>query len=147
MIRIEKISAEETYPIRHKILRPHQSFEDSKYDTDHLDTTLHVGAIADGTIISIASFSKVTHHELTSSKQYQLRAMATLPEFRRQNMGKSIVAYAEKVLKEKKIDFIWCKARIEVKGYYEKLGFEPMGDVFEYPGLGPHIIMVKKLVN
>ena len=40
---------------------------------------------------------------------------------------------------------LWCKGRTTVQGYYEKLGFEAHGDVFDYPGLGPHLIMKKSL--
>lgn len=145
MMNIKEICAKETYPIRHKILRPHQSFEECKYDTDLLDSTFHIGAETKNNIVSVASFSVELCSELSRSKQYRLRAMATLPEYQRQNIGKSIVAYAEKVLEQNNIDFIWCKGRTEVKGYYEKLGFKPAGEVFNYPGLGPHIIMVKRI--
>jgi hypothetical protein len=29
--------------------------------------------------------------------------------------------------------------------YYQKLEFKPHGDVFDYPPIGPHIVMYKKL--
>lgn len=143
MIEIREITTEETYPIRHTILRPHQPFENCKYETDYLDTSFHMGAFYDGKLVSIASFCEEIHPELNSGKQYRLRAMATLPEFRKQNIGSSIVNDAESKLRKKNIDYLWCKGRTEVQSYYKKLGFVPFGEVFNYPGLGPHIVMVK----
>ncbi|OIK16179.1 hypothetical protein BIV60_05940 [Bacillus sp. MUM 116] len=44
------------------------------------------------------------------------------------------------------VDLLWCKGRTTVQEYYMKLGFEAHGDVFDYPPIGPHIVMVKKLL-
>ncbi|MFC6464874.1 hypothetical protein ACFP65_07825 [Marinilactibacillus sp. GCM10026970] len=93
-LSIKQLSAEEVYPIRHKILRPHQTFEECQYDTDLLPSTFHVGGFIEHTLVSVASFSVDVCPELPSEKQYRLRAMATLPEFRRQNIGKSVILSA-----------------------------------------------------
>lgn len=71
--------------------------------------------------------------------------MATLPEFRQQGIGKAVVSHAEEKLKEHHVHYLWCKGRTSVQEYYEKIGFSSIGTPFAYPGLGPHIIMAKKL--
>jgi len=78
-------------------------------------------------------------------KQYRLRAMATLEDFRNLGAGSGIVNYAENFIREQGINFLWCKGRITAQGYYNKLGFKAHGEVFDYPPIGLHIIMYKIL--
>jgi ribosomal protein S18 acetylase RimI-like enzyme len=79
-------------------------------------------------------------------RQYRLRQMATLEEYRKLGAGRAVVNFAEKIIKERGFDFIWCKGRTTVQKYYENLGFKPHGDVFDYPPIGPHIVMYKQLL-
>jgi predicted GNAT family N-acyltransferase len=37
---------------------------------------------------------------------------------------------------------VWCSARAEVYGFFERHGFGRRGDPFELPGIGPHYLMV-----
>lgn len=83
--------------------------------------------------------------EFPQKVQYRLRAMATLEEFRRKGAGRLVVSFAENILRDRRVELLWCIGRIDAKGYYEKLGFRPHGEVFDYPPLGPHIIMYKQL--
>lgn len=145
MLEVRKIQPEMTYGLRHQVLRPHQTIEDCKYDTDHEDFAFHVGAFYQGTLISIASFCAENNPDFSIEKQYRLRAMATLEEFRKLGAGRAVVSYAEKLLKEQGIDFLWCKGRTTVKKYYSRLGFNAHGEVFDYPPIGLHIVMIKKL--
>ncbi|WP_422484944.1 GNAT family N-acetyltransferase [Gudongella sp. DL1XJH-153] len=145
MIEIRRIEPRMTYSIRHSVLRPHQTLEDCKYDTDFGDNTFHVGAFYQGKLISVASFCMERHPEFPVEKQYRLRAMATLEDFRRLGAGRLVVNYAEDIIKEQGVNFLWCKGRTDVQEYYRKLGFEAYGKVFDYPPIGPHIIMYKNL--
>lgn len=56
MVEVKPITAEDTYAIRHSVLRPHQTIEDCKYDQDSVKGAFHLGGFYDGTLISIASF-------------------------------------------------------------------------------------------
>lgn len=146
MLHVRMIEPEMTYNLRHIVLRPNQSVEDSKYDTDHEKDTFHVGAFFQGNLISVASFITDRNSDFPFERQYRLRQMATLEEYRKLGAGKAVVNFAENMIKERGFSFIWCKGRTTVQTYYEKLGFEPYGDVFDYPPIGPHIIMCKKLL-
>ena len=145
MLHVKMIDPEMTYHLRHQILRPKQSIEDSKYDSDFEEGAFHVGAFFQGKLISVASFIIDQHPDVTIERQYRLRQMATLEEYRKLGAGRAVVQFAEKVIKDCGFDFLWCKGRTTVQPYYLKLGFEPHGEVFDYPPIGPHIIMCKKL--
>ena len=145
MFEIKEIIPEMIYEVRHTVLRPHRPIDDCIYDTDKNKGSFHVGAFHQGRLVSIVSFCIENNPDFNSEKQYRLRAMATLPEFRRLGAGREIVSYAEDIIKSRGYDILWCKGRTTVQEYYEKLGFEPYGEVFDYPPIGPHIVMFKSL--
>ncbi|MFS0674095.1 GNAT family N-acetyltransferase [Ornithinibacillus sp. 179-J 7C1 HS] len=145
MLKVREIKPEMAYDLRHTILRPHQPFEACIYDTDHDENAFHVGAYYEETLVSIASFYEENHPELSSKKQYRLRAMATLPSHRKLGAGRAVVQFAENRISEKETEILWCMGRTSVQEYYERLGFKPHGEVFDYPPIGPHIVMVKEL--
>lgn len=145
MIEIRKITPEKTYDIRHNVLRPHQAVEDCKYETDNEEGAFHVGAFNQGKLISVVSFCLEKHPDFPVENQYRLRAMATLEDFRNLGAGRLLISFAEDVIKQQGVYFLWCKGRTTVQGYYNKLGFKVHGEVFDYPPIGPHIIMYKEL--
>ncbi|MFB4185173.1 MULTISPECIES: GNAT family N-acetyltransferase [Bacillus amyloliquefaciens group] len=145
MVEVKPITAEDTYAIRHSVLRPHQTIEDCKYDQDSVKEAFHLGGFYDGTLISIASFYPQNQQALQAAPAYQLRGMATLEEYRTQKAGSTLIAYAERKLADMGAALVWCNARCHVKGYYEKLGWKSTGSPFDIPGIGPHVIMYKEL--
>jgi GNAT superfamily N-acetyltransferase len=145
VLEIKKIAPEDTYSLRQSALRPNQPIEASKYENDYLEDTFHLGAFLDGILISIASFYKEKNPCFTDEVQFRLRGMATLPEYRKQKAGSSLILHAEELLREKKVTLWWCNARATVSNYYKKLGLSECGEVFEIEPIGPHKLMFKKL--
>lgn len=143
MLEVKLIEPEETYSLRHRILRPHMELKDCMYDTDHFEDTFHLGAFLGNQLVSIASFNIENHPAFPAERQYRLRGMATLEEFRNLGSGRKIVSFAEKMIKSEEATLLWCNARTTVKDYYDKIGFQTHGDVFDYPSIGPHIVMYK----
>ncbi|KSU84632.1 hypothetical protein GA0061096_0759 [Fictibacillus enclensis] len=145
-MNIKTIPPEQTYPVRHNILRPNQTIEDCHFPGDHEPDTFHLGAFIGEELISIASFYKEKHPDLDGLVHNRLRGMATLENFRKEKAGSSLLARGEEILKQRKCDLWWCNARTGVAGYYKKIGLQENGEVFELPGIGPHIVMYKKLL-
>ena len=143
MFEVRKIQPEIAYNLRQIVLRPYQTAEDCRLDTDYEDKAFHVGAFCQEKLISIASFCAESHPDFPVEKQYRLRAMATLEEFRNLGAGSAVVNYGENFIIEQGVSFLWCKGRVPVQGYYNKLGFRTHGEVFDYPPIGAHIIMYK----
>jgi ribosomal protein S18 acetylase RimI-like enzyme len=145
MFEVKRIEKEMTYSLRYNILRPYQKVEDCVSATDYDDDTFHVGAFCQGELVSVASFCIEKHPDFSNEKQYRLRAMATHENYRKLGAGKSVVNFAENLIKEKGFSFLWCKGRTTAQEYYSKLGFKAYGEVFDYPPIGLHIIMYKEL--
>lgn len=149
MVEIKSVALDEIIALRHQVLRPHQSLSDCIFDTDSREGTFHLGAFVENQLVCIASFVKASHEGLPSifpgTLQFQLRAMATLPEFRQMGIGRLVVTEGEMRIKALGAEYLWCRGRVNVQGYYEKIGFTAHGEVFDYPPIGLHIVMYKRL--
>lgn len=77
-----------------------------------------------------------------SNNSVQLRQMAVAPEWQGNNIGKQLVQYAEQFAWQRGYNNIVLHARISAQGFYHKLGYTVVGDVFTEVGI-PHIEMEK----
>ncbi|PFD44075.1 GNAT family N-acetyltransferase [Bacillus cereus] len=145
MIIVKNIEGSETYVLRQKILRPNQTLAGCKYPSDYETDTFHLGAFINDELISIASFSKEIYPDLPAGIHYRLRGMATLPEFRNNHAGSSLIQNAEQILQERQANMLWCNGRITVTDYYKRLGFQEHGEIFEIEPIGLHKVLYKKI--
>ena len=140
------ISPEEVIPLRHRILKPHLMAKECILPEDHLRTTFHVGILFHAQVVSIATFMQQSHLEFSAGFPYRLRGMATEEKFRGQGFGALALQSGVMHLKQMHCDFLWLNARIKAFGFYEKLGFQYSGPLFEIEGIGPHKVMYKPLI-
>lgn len=82
----------------------------------------------------------------TSPTHAKLERLAILPEYRGKGVGQHIVHFIEKELAEGGVEEIYLESIEVVKGFYSKLGYQIVGEVFELAGI-PHVKMTKKLKN
>jgi len=142
---IRQISAAETIPLRHSVLRPHQSVDACHYPGDDDPKNFHLGAFKADKLISIASYFLENHPDLKGTPQYRLRGMATDPDFRNMSAGTLLIKKGNEVLMEKQVPVWWCNARVSAAGYYEKLGLKKLGPQFEIVPIGMHWVMYEEL--
>lgn len=142
---IKQIKPEDTYEMRHKILRPTQPFEASQYEEDNLPGAFHLGAFHEGELVSIASFYQEKHPDFEDEVQYRLRGMATLEAYRGQKFGRALLNHAKGLLKEKHTGLLWCHASVNVSDYYKDFGFREYGRAFVTGSTGARIVMYKIL--
>jgi GNAT superfamily N-acetyltransferase len=145
-IEVREIKAEETYSLRHAILRPQDPIENCFFIGDEASTNFHLGAFSEGKVVSVASFFLESNKFFSDHLQYRLRGMATDPRFRLQGVGARLIKNGEEILKKKKsCTLLWFNARQVAFGFYERLGYQFKGEAFELPGIGPHKVMFKSL--
>ena len=141
MIEVRKIASKETYPLRHKVLWPHLKEHECGIDSDFLDEAFQLGSFYKDQLISIGTFFPQQHQQFKSTKQFRLRAMATDPDFRGLQSGKKLMEAAFEHLQSIGVDLLWCDARLIATGFYEKLGMDVMGEIYDVPKIGPHKLM------
>ena len=143
-LTIREITTEQTYPLRHIVLRPGRPLVDCAYPDDDSATAFHVGGFLDDRLVVVASVTKECEQRFdafTSLNQYRLRGMATEQEVRGRGFGSAVLnACLERCWSEGGETF-WCNARTSAAGFYQKKRFSMLPEEFEIPGIGPHRVM------
>ncbi|MED3498827.1 GNAT family N-acetyltransferase [Brevibacillus agri] len=74
----------------------------------------------------------------------KIERVAVLKDERGTGLGRQIMIVMEEAAKELGFDSLKLNAQTHAQRFYEKLGYEPHGDVFDEAGI-EHIAMVKAL--
>ena len=144
-MEVKQIEAKDTYYIRQEVLRPGLPIETTHFDGDNDENTFHLGAYLDGKLSSVASFYLKNHPDIKEEWQFQLRGMATMADSQGKGLSSALLRTAFPMVKRNHVDTVWCNARKNAVGFYEKVGFEIISEEFEIEGVGPHFLMIKKL--
>jgi GNAT superfamily N-acetyltransferase len=145
MSNIQEISAQETYLVRNPVLRKGKPIESCRFDGDDLPTTHHFGLIEDKKLVGIISLFQNSNITFAENSQSQIRGMAVLDDFRKKGFGEALVNYCEEYCITNNCKLIWFNARTEAVGFYEKMGYQKTGAIFEIKDVGKHLLMFKKL--
>lgn len=140
--QIVRVSAAEVRAIRGAVLRPGQAAERLVYPGDDDSSSVHLAwRDRDGLIVSAVSlFDEPVPG--TDAPAWRIRGMATLPEYRSRGLGGELLRRCLAHVRDQRPGPVWCNARTSAAGYYAKHGFEPLGETFEIPDIGEHVVMV-----
>lgn len=144
---IRPVTFLETLPVRQLVLRPGKPLKDCIFEGDELPSSLHFGAFVEEQFAGVITLMANKNPHFQDDRQFQLRGMAVLPEFKGKKCGKTLLERAEKQLRRQQIELLWCNAREIAIGFYEKHGFTIWGEPFEIPTIGTHYIMHKSLID
>lgn len=103
---------------------------------------LHCVAVLEGKIVG--SVMLIACINEAGERIYQLRQMAVQHEGQSLGIGSRLLGFAEGLAKADGATVLWCNARQSAQGFYEKNGFQVVGNPFTLVGL-PHIKMQKTL--
>tara|TARA_B100001250_G_C19633454_1_gene714824 strand:+ start:457 stop:924 length:468 start_codon:yes stop_codon:yes gene_type:complete len=141
LLQTKIIDKELTYDLRKRVLWPHINNNDYTITVDNTASTFHLGTLINQKIISIGTFIQENNSEFKSKKQYRLRAMATDHNYQKIGAGKSLMLQSFQLLKEKKIDILWCSARLKAIPFYRKLNMNSLEKTYHITNIGPHQTM------
>lgn len=139
---IKFINADQTLPLRNKVLRKHLSLEQCRLATDAAG--FHLGYFLEDQLVSIATFFEEDYPEMGEGG-YRLRGMATEPEQVGKGYGSAVIKFAIDELKKRGAAYIWCNARSSALGFYRKLNFQILSEEYEVSGIGGHFNMSLQL--
>jgi len=143
-IAIHEISAAQTRPIRQAVLRPHQDASELIYPGDDDTDSFHLGAMRRDELLAILSMYHQAMPDGTANSRagWRIRGMASMPQVRGGGYGRKLVTVARDRAWAVERAPIWCNARESAFGFYKKIGFSIVGDLFEIEGIGTHAVMV-----
>ncbi len=148
-LHLERLAAEQVQPLRTKILRPR--FDDGEvceFAEDHHHDTVHFGIVdEDFDVHAVATFIHNACPEKPGVEAIQLRGMCVDEPLQGAGLGERLLegALGQLAVRFPAAKVVWCNARTSAAGFYEKMGFERIGEEFDKPHIGPHVVMWKKL--
>ena len=153
-VDVELVPAAASYPLRHAVLRPHQSIAEVVWENDDEPGTATFGAIerASGAIVGVATvFPEPAPFEAaeagvppgagSATTTWRLRGMATRPDAQGQGIGSSVLNAVLDHVAAAAGDLLWCNARASAVGFYERAGFRTWGPEWVISSIGPHVVM------
>ncbi|MBT5364089.1 MAG: GNAT family N-acetyltransferase [Candidatus Marinimicrobia bacterium] len=139
MYKVIKTDSNIVRPLRHKVLRPNLSYEASIMPLDNHPETAHFVVKKNSKILSVASVYHEDFEEMPHKISHRLRGMATEPTEQGKGFGAMVLlGLIDYLKKNTSAEILWCNARVTAFGFYEKMGFSILGDIFEIPNIGPH---------
>jgi GNAT superfamily N-acetyltransferase len=169
-VSVDQVEPKETYELRQQVLRPHQTVAEMGFERfDRPTTGCFAARTTDtGEIVSTASAQPeippwdaaaplhakhATHLPAeipraataaaghANESCWRLRAMATAERVRGQGVGKLVLDAVLEHVASHGGRLLWCNARIRAVPFYERAGFATLGEFWEEPFVGPHIVM------
>ncbi len=144
---IKRISAAQTRPLRHVVLRPDKQPHELVYPGD--DEAVHFGAVFENQIVGIATIYREAmpdeKDETRAAKSWRLRGMATAKKLRRTGTGSKVLQACIDYIKGQEDVLLWCNARIAAVEFYKAHGFQTRGEAFDVPPIGLHYVMWREV--
>ena len=145
MKNIHKITAADTFVVRHPVLREDKPRESCRFEGDDLATTTHFGLFVDHRLAGVASVFESSSLQFPEKTQFQLRGMAVLEQHRKKGFGEDLLRHAETYVKSLNGEILWFNARIVAVPFYERCGYKIVGEGFAIGDIGQHFVMFKRL--
>lgn len=145
MYSIKQIPSSATFAVRLPVLRPGKPVESCIFDGDDLPGTVHFGIYYEQNLVGIVSVFETSSPLLSQQRQFQLRGMAVLDSHQKKGLGEKLVKAAEEYIASKDGETVWFNAREIAVGFYNKMGYEIIGEPFSIGDIGTHYVMHRQL--
>ncbi|SHM56400.1 GNAT family N-acetyltransferase [Flavobacterium chilense] len=124
-MKIKEIQASETWQIRHEVMWTDQPFAFVQLEEDNAG--LHFGVFEAEKLVSIISCFII-------KDEMQFRKLATLENYQGKGIASKLLEYVLKLAKDKKINKVWCNARVNKTSFYKKFGMTDTQKTFVKAG-------------
>lgn len=151
---IRRITADDTLALRQAVLRPGQPLHELIWPGDRDPQSYHAGAFmtSGGQTARLLGVASIYAQPLEDAESrglstlgradaWRLRGMATHPSARGLGLGAELLLACLAYTQQQGATVVWCNARANVAGFYQKYGFTIHGEPFELPRIGPHYLM------
>jgi GNAT superfamily N-acetyltransferase len=141
VITARPASGDEVLPLRMAVLRPDQPMVAP--DWHEVPGIAHFGAYDGDQLVGCATVFPSPYDSADGTTKepaaWQLRGMAVVPDRQGQGIGAIVLAAAIEAARAGGAPLLWANARVTALRFYERLGFDVVGEVFHYgPATLPH---------
>lgn len=128
---------EDAKKIRTEVFIQEQGFQEEFDEKD--SKSVHVTIYVDNEIVGCA---RMFYDE--DKTIIHLGRIALRKKFRNQGLGRYLMECCEKYYEGTSVTSFTLGAQCRKQGFYEKLGYQPIGEIFDDEGV-PHIQMIKRV--
>ncbi|MBC3989232.1 GNAT family N-acetyltransferase [Streptomyces sp. AC563] len=145
----------EIFDLRWSVLRPGQPSASAVFPEDDAPGVFHLAAYpdADATArpLACATFfpdplppaaADLAGPTGSAGSAYRFRGMASAPAARGQGYGVAVLRAGLAEAAARGARWTWCNGRTSARVFYERHGFAAVGEEFDVPTIGPHLIFV-----
>lgn len=141
-VDVRAVPAAVTFPLRQRVLRPHETLEQLVLPGDDDPESGHFAAYAGDEVIGTASVRREPPPWAPAAEPaWRLRGMATAEPMRSSGVGTAVLAAVVDHVQSNGGGLLWCNARLPAVPFYERNGFTTRGESWVDPDIGPHIAM------
>ena len=146
-VTVGPVSPAETWPLRKRVLRPHQDGDAVVLGGDEHPRAAHFGARdAEGRVVGVATVAPETCPWAPQREgAWRLRGMATEEGRRGTGIGAAVLRAALEHVRAQGGRLVWCNARVGALRFYEREGFAAGAERYDDPVLGPHVPMWREV--
>ena len=125
MPSIEQIPPYLVWPLRREVMYPEMTIEEVKLPED--ESGIHFGLFDHHKLITVVSTFR-------DGDEMQFRKFATLNEYQGMGYGGIMLEHVIRFAKEEGCKRLWCNARKNASGFYQKAGFTETTQTFSQNG-------------
>lgn len=147
----ERVPAYAVVPLRTAVLRPGWTDRLATYPEDDNAATVHVAAFHDGEVAAVGTAypeappaalrGAIPEAAFAGGAAWRLRGMASAESVRGAGYGAAVLRACFDAIADARGRYLWCNARLVAVPFYERMGMQTVGDVFDIAEIGPHYVM------
>lgn len=148
----ERASADEVVALRTAVLRPGQTTPAAfAEDDDAIHVAVRKADAFGQSVVGVATAypeappaalrGAIPQTAFAPGAAFRFRGMASAESVRGQGVGAAVLRGVFREARGAGGSVVWCNARTGAAGFYERMGMAAVGDPFDIPGIGPHVVM------
>ncbi len=142
---VEEVPTSEVLVLRMAVLRDGTPSQDPRYADDDTEGSVNLGIRESGILVACSTWLPRPWPLDQTAPATQLRGMAVAKHLQSQGLGNILLQAGITRAKTLESTYVWARARDRALYFYERNGFETIGDQFidEASGLAHHLVMLK----
>lgn len=142
---VEEVPTSEVLVLRMAVLRDGTPSQDPRYADDDTERSVNLGIRESGILVACSTWLPRPWPLDQTAPATQLRGMAVAKHLQSKGLGNILLQAGITRAKTLESTYVWARARDRALYFYERNGFETIGDQFidEASGLGHHLVMLK----
>jgi GNAT superfamily N-acetyltransferase len=133
-LRAEPVRPEETRPLRHAVLRPHETPD--QLAAREAPDAYYAGVRFEGEIVAVGRIRPDG-----GPGAWRINGMATAPARRGRGFGSLVLEELLRHARARGATRVWCTGRAEARRFYERHGLVVESEAHDDPATGVHHLM------